>query len=269
MLLKDKVALVTGGGTGIGAAITRRFIEEGARVCISGRRLDKLEQEARAFLPGSISICPGDVSKIEDVRRMVATVLEIAGKIDILVNNAATDVFGSIIDLSPDDWRRVMETNLTGPFLTMRESLPYMIKNGGGSIINISSLGGLRCSPGAPAYDTSKAGLIMLSQQAALEYGPYHIRCNALCPGATRTAMLEEAVSDMAAGRGTDLQTMLKRFSSPLPLKRIADPEEIAKACSFLASEDSSFITGAVLVIDGGSSVVDVSAASLGYSDSN
>jgi meso-butanediol dehydrogenase/(S,S)-butanediol dehydrogenase/diacetyl reductase len=263
MLSKDKVALVTGGGTGIGAAITRRFIEEGARVCISGRRLEKLEQEARAFPRGSVTICHGDVSKIEDVRRMITSVLEIAGKIDILVNNAATDVFGSIMDLSPDDWRRVMETNLTGPFLTMKESLPHMIKNGGGSIINISSIGGLRCSPGAPAYDTSKSGLIMLSQQVALEYGPYHIRCNALCPGATKTAMLEEAVSDMAAVRGTDLQTMLSRFSSPLPLKRIAEPEEIAKVCSFLASEDSSFMTGAVLVVDGGSIIVDVSAAAL------
>jgi meso-butanediol dehydrogenase / (S,S)-butanediol dehydrogenase / diacetyl reductase len=263
MLLKDKVALVTGGGTGIGAAVTRRFIEEGARVCISGRRLEKLEQEARAFPPGSVAICPRDVSKIEDVRRMVTTVLEIAGKIDILVNNAATDVFGSIMDLSPDDWRRVMETNLTGPFLTMKESLPHMIKNGGGSIINISSLGGLRCSPGAPAYATSKSGLIMLSQQVALEYGHYHIRCNALCPGATKTAMLEEAVSDMAAVMGTDLKTMLSRFSSPLPLKRIAEPEEIAKVCSFLASEDSSFMTGAVVVVDGGSNIVDVSAAAL------
>ena len=265
MLLKDKVALVTGGGTGIGAAITRRFIEEGARVCITGRRLEKLEQEARAFPAGSVAICPADVSKTEDVKRMITAALALAGKIDILVNNAATDVFGSIIDLSPDDWRRVMETNLTGPFLVMRETIPYMIKNGGGSIINISSVGGLRCAPGAPAYDTSKAGLIMLSQQAALEYGPKHIRCNVLCPGATRTAMLEEAVSDMATGMGTDLQTMLNRFSSPLPLKRIAEPEEIAKVCSFLASQDSSFMTGAVLVVDGGSCIVDVSAAALGH----
>jgi meso-butanediol dehydrogenase/(S,S)-butanediol dehydrogenase/diacetyl reductase len=249
MLLRDKVAIVTGGGTGIGAAITRRFIAEGARVCITGRRQVKLEQEASAFPSGSVIICPGDVSKTEDVQRMIATTLTIAGKIDILVNNAATDIFGSVTSLSPEDWRKVIETNLTGPFLVMREIIPHMIKSGGGSIINVSSLGGLRCSPGAPAYDTSKAGLIMLSQQVALEYGPFHIRCNALCPGATRTAMLEEAVSEIAAGMGTDLQTMLKRFSAPLPLKRIAEPEEIAKVCSFLASEDSSFMTGSVLVL--------------------
>jgi meso-butanediol dehydrogenase/(S,S)-butanediol dehydrogenase/diacetyl reductase len=265
MLLRDKVALVTGGGTGIGAAITQRFIHEGARVCITGRRLEKLEQEACAFPPGSVTICPGDVSNAEDVKKMITAALTIAEKIDILVNNAGTDVFGSITDLSPESWHKVISTNLTGPFLVMRETIPYMIKNGGGSIINISSVGGLRCSPGAPAYDTSKAGLIMLSQQAALEYGPFHIRCNTLCPGATRTAMLEEAVSEIAASMGTDLDTLLKRFSSPLPLKRIAEPEEIAKVCSFLASEDSSFMTGAVLVIDGGSNIVDVSAASLSH----
>jgi meso-butanediol dehydrogenase / (S,S)-butanediol dehydrogenase / diacetyl reductase len=265
MILKDKIALVTGGGTGIGAAITKCFISEGARVCITGRRQEKLLDESRSFPQGSVTISPGDISILDDVQRMVVSTLAIAGKIDILVNNAAIDVFGSITNLSPDDWRKVIETNLTGPFLMMREIIPYMIKNGGGSISNISSVGGLRCCPGAPAYASSKAGLIMLSQQAALEYGPHHIRCNVVCPGATRTTMLEEAVSEIAAGKGTDLQTILDRFSSPVPLKRIAEPDEIAKICCFLASENSSFMTGAVLVADGGCNVVDVSAAFLNH----
>jgi len=263
MKLKDMVALVTGGGTGIGAAITKLFIEEGAKVCITGRRLEKLEKEANNFPKKSIAICHGDVSNEKDVKKMVAAAAAITGKIDILVNNAATDVNGSITDLNPNDWRRIIDVNLTGPFLTMRETIPLMIKNGGGSIINISSLGGLRCSPGAPAYDSSKAGLIMLSQQAALEYGPHHIRCNAVCPGATRTTMLEDAVSGIAGSMGMNTEQLFHRFSSPIPLRRIAEPEEVAKMCGFLAGNESSFVTGAVFVIDGGSNVVDVSPAFL------
>jgi meso-butanediol dehydrogenase/(S,S)-butanediol dehydrogenase/diacetyl reductase len=263
MKLKDKVAIITGGGTGIGSAIAQRFIAEGAKVCIAGRRKEKLEQVASGFSKESVIICPGDVSKYEDVKRMVTTALTFGGKIDILVNNAASDAPGSITELSPEQWRHVVEINLTGPFLLMKETIPHMIKNGGGSIINIASIGGLRCMPGAPAYGSSKAGLILLTQQAALEYGPFRVRCNVICPGATRTTMLEEAVSEIAKGTGTDLNGILDRFSAHIPLRRVAQSSEIAGACYFLASEDSSFVTGAVLVVDGGANVVDISGASI------
>jgi meso-butanediol dehydrogenase/(S,S)-butanediol dehydrogenase/diacetyl reductase len=263
MKLKDKVAIITGGGTGIGSAVAQRFIAEGAKVCISGRRKEKLEQVARGFSKESVIICPGDVSKYEDVKRMLTTALTFGGKIDILVNNAASDAPGSITELSPEQWRHVVEINLTGPFLLMKETIPHMIKNGGGSIINIASIGGLRCIPGTPAYGSSKAGLILLTQQAALEYGPFRIRCNVICPGATRTTMLEEAVSEIAKGTGTDLNGILDRFSAHIPLRRVAQSSEIAGACYFLASEDSSFVTGAVLVVDGGANVVDISGASI------
>jgi 3-oxoacyl-[acyl-carrier protein] reductase len=145
----------------------------------------------------------------------------------------------------------------------MKETVSIMIQNGGGSIINIASIGGLRCMPSAPAYGTSKAGLIFLTQQAALEYGPSKIRCNVVCPGATRTAMLEEAVSELAKGMRTDVNGILRRFASHVPLRRIADPREMAGVCVFLASEDSSFMTGAVLVVDGGANIVDVAGASI------
>jgi NAD(P)-dependent dehydrogenase (short-subunit alcohol dehydrogenase family) len=263
MKLKGKVAIVTGGGTGIGAAITKRFIIEGAKVCITGRRREILEQEASLFPKESVIICPGDVSKYEDIKRMVTTTLAFAGKIDILVNNAATDAPGRITELSPEEWRRVIETNLTGPFLLMKETIPHMIKEGGGSIINISSIGGLRCMPVLPAYTSSKSGLILLTQQAALDYGPSNIRCNVVCPGATRTTLLEVGASEIAKGMGTDLNGILTRFSANIPLRRIAKPSEIASVCYFLASEDSSFMTGSVLVVDGGANVVDVSGASI------
>jgi meso-butanediol dehydrogenase/(S,S)-butanediol dehydrogenase/diacetyl reductase len=187
MKLKGKTVLITGGGTGIGAAITERFVAEGARVCITGRRGEKLEQEAAAFSGECVVTCPGDVSSHDDVKRMVAAATSLGGQIDILVNNAAIDVVGPITELELDAWRRVVEVNLTGPFLLMKETIPQMIRNGGGSIINIASIGALRCMPGAPAYGASKAGLVFLTQQAALEYGPMGIRCNVVCPGATRT----------------------------------------------------------------------------------
>lgn len=263
MKLKGKTALITGGGSGIGAAITERFVAEGAKVCITGRRKEKLEQEAAAFSSKSVVTCPGDVSIYDDVKRMVAVAAAFGDRIDVLVNNAASDVMGPITELDPDDWRRVLEINLTGPFLLMRETIPHMISNGGGSVINIASIGGLRCMPGAPAYGTSKAGLIFLTQQAALEYGPFKVRCNAVCPGATRTEMLEEAVSGVAKGMGTDVDGILARFSSHVPLRRVSEPAEMAGVCTFLASDDSSFMTGAVLVVDGGATIVDIAGASI------
>lgn len=258
MRLEGKTALVTGGGTGIGAAITERFVAEGAKVCITGRRRDRLEQEAAAFPAGSIMVCPGDVASHDDIKRMIATTVAFGGDIDILVNNAAYDVFGLITELDPEEWQKVMDVNLKAPFLLMKEALPHMMEKGEGSIINISSIGGIRCMAGSPAYGTSKAGLIHLSKMVALDYGPYGVRCNVVCPGATRTEMFEETTSTIARSKGIDIETLLRQFSKPIPLRRVSKPSEMAGACAFLASDDSSFMTGAVLVIDGGAIIVDV-----------
>ncbi len=166
-------------------------------------------------------------------------------------------------EVDPQLWRQVIEINLTGPFLVMKTSIPHMMKGGGGSIINISSLGGLRCLPGMAAYCTSNAGLIMLTKQAALDYGSHKIRCNAVCPGATRTKMLEEALQPLAETLGTDVNGVFARISSNVPLRRVAAPGEIAGICSYLASDDSAFMTGSVLLLDGGAAVVDVAGAAL------
>ena len=263
MKLKGKVALITGGGTGIGAAIAERFVAEGAKICITGRRQEMLDKVAQTLPPGRVATCSGDVTKVEDVKRMVETARAFEGRLDVVVNNAGIDPGGTVTDVDPELWRKVIEVNLTGPFLVMKASIPYMIKGGGGSIINVSSLGGLRCLPGMPAYCTSKAGLIMLTKQAALDYGPFKVRCNAVCPGATRTAMLEEALSPLTETLRTDVDGVFACISSNVPLRRVAAPDEVSGICSYLASDDSSFMTGSVLLLDGGASVVDVSGAAL------
>jgi NAD(P)-dependent dehydrogenase (short-subunit alcohol dehydrogenase family) len=257
MKLKGKVALITGGGTGIGAAVARRFVAEGARVCITGRRQEALDGTARTLAAGMVATCVGDVSRDEDAERMVAAALAFGGKLDVLVNNAAISIKGSITEIDSATWRSVLEVNLTGPFLLMKLSMPHLIKGGAGSIINICSIGALRCNIRSPAYDTSKAGLIMLTQQVAMEYGKYNVRCNAVCPGHVRTPMSERSLGRNAQQLQISLEEMMNIATSGIPLGRKAEPSELAGICAFLASDDASFITGAVLVADGGVSVVD------------
>jgi meso-butanediol dehydrogenase/(S,S)-butanediol dehydrogenase/diacetyl reductase len=255
--LQGKIALITGGGSGIGAAIAERFVAEGAKICITGRRREMLEKVAQSLPSGMVITCSGDTSKDEDVARMVETTVTFGGKLDVLVNNAAISANGPVGDADRSVWRKVIDVNLTGPFLLMQEAIPHMIKGGGGSIINIASLGGLRCLPAMPAYCTSKAGLIMLTQQAALDYGPYKIRCNAVCPAAVRTSMVEKEFGQIGEMLGYDMDTYFAMLSEAIPLKRFAEPREISGICAFLASDDSSFMTGAAIVIDAGIAVVD------------
>jgi meso-butanediol dehydrogenase/(S,S)-butanediol dehydrogenase/diacetyl reductase len=263
MRLEGKVALITGGGAGIGAAIAERFVAEGAKVCITGRRQHVLDEMVCNLSEGAVIACQGDVAEFEDARRMVDVALSFSGRLDVLVNNAAIDPAGTVVDIDPELWRRVMETNITGPFLMMKAAIPHMIEGGGGSIINIASLAGVRCLPGMPAYCTSKAGLIMLTQQAALDYGPYKIRCNVVCPGATRTEMLEHSLGPAAKAFNTDVDGIFARLSSKVPLRRVAAPAEMGGVCTFLAEDDSAFMTGAVLLLDGGAAIVDVAGTAL------
>jgi meso-butanediol dehydrogenase/(S,S)-butanediol dehydrogenase/diacetyl reductase len=252
MNLDGKAALITGAGTGIGAAIAERFVADGAKICITGRRQEKLDQVARSLPPGKVLRCAGDVTKLADVARMVETALVFNGKLDVLVNNAAIDPGGTtVVDIDPELWHR------------MKASIPHMIKGGGGSIINIASLGGLRCLPGMPAYCASKAGLIMLTKQVALDFGPDKIRCNAVCPGGTRTEMLEQSLGPFGEVLGTDLDGVFTHVSSMVPLRRTASPDEITGICSYLASDDSTFMTGSAILIDGGAAIVDVAGAAL------
>jgi meso-butanediol dehydrogenase/(S,S)-butanediol dehydrogenase/diacetyl reductase len=263
MNIKGKVALVTGGGSGIGTAIAERFVADGARVCITGRRKEMLEKVAKSFPSGKVTICSGDVSKEEDAERMVETAVKFGGKLDVLVNNAGINQPAPVAELDPQVWQKVLGINLTGPYLLMKAAIPHMLKGGGGSIINIASLGGTRCLPGMPAYCSSKAGLIMLSQQVALDYGRHNIRCNAVCPGGVTTDMSKDSFGQFGKMLGIDTDTFLKQIAEGIPLHRFADPPEVGGLCSYLASDDSSFVTGAVILIDGGSAVVDIVGASI------
>ena len=263
MNLEGKTALITGGGTGIGAAIAKRFVADGAKICITGRRESVLEDVAKSLPADMVSICAGDVSNFADVERMVDTALNMQGKLDVLVNNAGIDPGGTVTDVEIDLWKQVIEINLVGSFLAMRASIPHMIKAGGGSIINISSVGGIQCLPGMSAYSTSKAAINMLTRQASVDYGRHKVRINAVCPGAVRTKMLEGSLAPLTEVLKTDVDGVFDCISSNVPLKRVAAPEEISGLCSYLASDDSSFMTGSVILIDGGSAVVDVSGATL------
>jgi meso-butanediol dehydrogenase / (S,S)-butanediol dehydrogenase / diacetyl reductase len=265
MRLDGKVALITGGGTGIGSAVAKRFVAEGAKVCIVGRRKEPIEKVVKALPEGSAVFFGGDVSNRDDVIRMVDTAVRFGGRLDILVNNAGIDQApANVAEIDPDVWQKVIDVNLTGPMLLMRASIPHMIGVGGGSIINVASLAGIRCIPNMPSYCASKGGLIMLTQQAALDFGPHNIRCNVICPGAVRTEMIEGAMAHFTEKLKTDVDGILTMFQKDVPLRRVSAPREIAALCAYLASDDSSFITGTVIPADGGAAIVDVSGAAIG-----
>ncbi|HSW40017.1 MAG TPA: glucose 1-dehydrogenase [Acidobacteriota bacterium] len=260
MRLDGKVALITGGGRGIGAAIAKRFVDDGAKIVVSDIRDDLLNETVNKLKTGMAVACAGDVTKYDDVKKMVDETVRFGGKIDILVNNAGIDPGGSIVDIEIDLWKKILDVNLNGPFLCMKAAIPYMINQGGGSIVNIASLAGVRCLPSMPAYCASKGGLIQLALQAALEYGPKGIRSNVVAPGATKTEMLTQAMAGLSKAIKKDAFEVL---TESVPLRRAATPDEITGACSFLASDDAAFITGAVLLVDGGAAIVDISGASV------
>ena len=181
MRLQGKVALITGGGTGIGAAVAEAFVREGAKVCITGRRRETLDKVARSISASQITVCAADAGKPEDAQRMVETTVAFGGKLDIVVNNAGTGIMANVVEMELDDWQRVVDTNMTAPFLVMKYAIPHLIRAGGGSIINVASVAAIRALPGLPAYCATKSGLLGLSRQVAIDYGPQKIRSNAPC----------------------------------------------------------------------------------------
>lgn len=239
--IEGKVALVTGAGTGIGRAVALRFAREGAKVLAVAR--GKAVEELAAQSDGAILALRCDVSDPVQVERMAAECQARFGRLDILCNNAG---FGSptqarIHELDLAEWDRVMGTNLRGAFLVLKHTLPLMLASGGGSIVNMASIGSFRATPGASAYITSKGGLLLLTRTAALEYVHDNIRVNAVCPGVTKTEILQNAPQE--------LQDILV---ARVPMGRMGTSEEVAALTLFLASDEASYITGAAYVIDGG-----------------
>ena len=251
-----RAALVTGGGTGIGEAIARRLASDGYAVCITGRRQGPLEALAK-----EIDALPfvADTGVWEDALAATDAAREQFGRLDLLVSNAGIGWGGTVTDQTPEGWEAVLRTNLTGAFFACRAALPELIKTKG-SIVTIASVAGMRAGPASAAYCAAKAGMIMLTQCIALDYGPLGVRANSICPGWIRTAMADESMDELGSVRGTDREGAYELTSSRVPLRRPGTPEEIASAVAWLASEDASFATGAAIVLDGGNTVVDTSS---------
>ena len=261
--LNGKVALITGAGSGIGAAIAKRFVTEGAKIVICGRRKEALENTASACPDGSVLPFPADVRKIEDALKMADAAIEFGGKIDILVNDAGIARRGAVADTDITEWMDVIETNLFGPFYMMRAVIPHMIDAGGGSIISISSLAGIRRTPSMSAYATSKEGLIGLAQSVAYDYGKYNIRSNIICPGMTHTEGNMRMVERVSKSQGIEPDAVIENMMRFSPIHRPVPTDEIALAAVFFASDESTSITGAVLTADSGTSIVDASIAAM------
>jgi len=257
--LKGRIALITGGGTGIGAACARLFSESGAAVAVMGRRPAPIRIIAEQI--GGIAVS-GDAAREADCINAVSATVKAYGGLDILVCCAGIMVEGSVVDMDLADWDRIMAANLTGVMQAARACLPVMRSRPKGSIVNVASLGAL-VAPGQMAgYITSKTAILGLTRSMAVDYGP-NIRVNTLCPGWVLTPMSEEEMENYAIAKNISKQEAIDYATRFLPLQRMARPEEIARCVEFLASDDASFITGAMLVADGGSSAVDVGYISL------
>jgi NAD(P)-dependent dehydrogenase (short-subunit alcohol dehydrogenase family) len=254
MRLEGKRALITGGGTGIGRATAELFAREGARVAVSGRRPKELEETVEGVERGggSAVAVPGDVSRAEDAERMVRTTVTALGGLDILVNNAGIIVRNaSVTTVAIDDWRRVVDIDLTGVFLVSRFALLEMLRGGpGGAIVNVSSISGIMGDAKAAPYNAAKGGLNLLTKNMALDYAPHGIRVNAVCPGRVATPMPRSRLRP-----GEDWETVLAQWGRNIPLGRVGQPEDVARAILFLASDEAGWITGTTLVVDGGSSI--------------
>jgi len=255
--LAGKVALITGAGTGIGAAAARRLVAEGAGVVLSGRRSEPLQSVARDLGDAAL-VAPGDAANTEDVRRIVADGVARFGRLDLVVANAGGHGLGSVTDTDDSSWREALDVNLNSAFVTVRESLPRLMADGGGAIVLVSSLAGLFAGPGVAGYVTTKHALIGLTRSIARDYGRKGIRVNALCPGWVRTPMADAQMDALAADRGLDREGAYDLVTEDTPLGRPATADEIAAIIAFLLSSDSAAMTGSVVVADSGASATDL-----------
>jgi NAD(P)-dependent dehydrogenase (short-subunit alcohol dehydrogenase family) len=244
-----KTALVTGGESGIGAAIVRRLRLEGARVLAAGLRADLLADLAHET---GADACRCDVTDQGMVVETLSRAAGLADRLDVVVNAAGIMHADNVADIEDVVWERLLAVNLTGTMRVCRAAIPYFKSTGGGAIVNVSSVAAFNGSAGMASYGTSKSGLIAFTRALANEYGQYRIRANCLCPGWVRTPMSEQEMRDVVRERGGTVDEAFAALSGRIALRRIAEPAEIAACACFLAADDAAFVTGAVLVADGG-----------------
>ena len=257
--MQGRIAIITGGGTGIGAACAQRLHESGAAVTIMGRRREPLAQTAKGIKGHVVT---GDSADESDCRRAVSETLDTYGGLDTLICSAGIMTEGNVADMTLSDWHHIINTNLNGVMQIARAGIPAMCRRPGAAIVVVASLGALVAPGNMAGYIASKTALLGLVRSMAVDFGP-DIRVNALCPGWVLTPMSEDEMTAYAAAKDIAYEDAIAHATRFLPLRRMARPREIAACAEFLASEDASFITGTTLVADGGSSAVDVGYVSL------
>jgi meso-butanediol dehydrogenase/(S,S)-butanediol dehydrogenase/diacetyl reductase len=240
--LADKIAIVTGGGRGIGAGITSRFAEEGAKVAIVQRNPppEEMVSDRTVFIEA-------DISRSGDIAKAIEATVERFGGLDILVNNAGIMFEKTVDEMSESDWDRMMDVNLKAPFLLTKAAMPHFRRRGGGSIVNIGSIEGLASNPGHPAYCASKAGIHGFTAAVAVDHGHDGIRCNAIAPGWINSDLSEVYIESMP-----DSGRVRRELLAMHPVGRLGEPRDIGNLAVWLASDESGFVTGQVYVIDGG-----------------
>jgi NAD(P)-dependent dehydrogenase (short-subunit alcohol dehydrogenase family) len=254
MRLANKVALITGAGAGIGRGTAVLFAQEGAMVVAQDLNADAAEETVQLIKKAgseAVSI-GGDVASRADAEAMVQKAVDTYGRLDVLFNNAGIWRGGTILDISEEDWDRTMDVNVKGIYLVSRYAVQQMMRQEGGSIINAASVAALRGSPMSAAYHTSKGAVLLLTKCMALDFGRYGIRVNCTCPGVIETQMVDELLTYRSLGDDDRKQALLETYEERHAVGRFGQPEEVAKVVLFLASDESSFVTGAAWPVDGG-----------------
>ncbi|MCP1437279.1 meso-butanediol dehydrogenase/(S,S)-butanediol dehydrogenase/diacetyl reductase [Erwinia persicina] len=239
---QQKVVVVTGAGSGIGQAAAERFASEGASVVLVGRTKEKLDKTLAKLAQGEHLVATCDVGEAEQVERLAKNVLDKYGRVDVLVNNAGQIVQGRIHEIALDDWKQLMKVDLDGVFYCVHYFMPALLKSKG-NVVNVSSVSGLGGDWGMSVYNAAKGAVTNFTRSLALDYGEDGVRVNAICPGFTFTDLTEEM---------KDNQQLLNKFYERIPLARAGEPEDIASAIAFIASDDARYITGVNLPVDGG-----------------